>query len=374
MKIVRINRPCDFDDQGRITQGYVSVEEAQPPVRRPGEVLLKILYGGICGSDNGSYKGSFAYAHYPLIPGHEFSAQIVDVDEDNPCGLKKGMIVTCNPYMNCGHCYSDRHGTVNACMNNQTLGCQRDGAFREYFTIPQERCIDGKGMDPKTLAAIEPLCISWHGVSRAAIHRGERVLIVGAGTIGLLAAFAAKYYGAEVTLCDIIPQKLERALKMGAASHVIFNDPADPGRFMREVGEQTGWEDFVDGGGNAQHVANGFDVTIEAVGLPSTFQCCIDAACYGGRVVLIGVASKPLDFAFNIIQKKELAIYGSRNAKTEDFRMLIDLVNGGKLPLDQIVTHLYELEDAPRAFEDLNRFPDEVLKAMIHFGDPQIIP
>ena len=180
-----------MDENGRIMRGYVSVDEAPLPVRQPGEALLKILYGGVCGSDNGSYKGSFAYAHYPLIPGHEFSAQIVEVDEDNPYGLRRGMIVTCNPYMNCGHCYSDRHGTVNACMNNQTLGCQRDGAFREYFTMPVERCYDGKGMDPKLLAAIEPFCISYHGVSRADVKKGEKVLVVGAGTIGVLAAAAA---------------------------------------------------------------------------------------------------------------------------------------------------------------------------------------
>ena len=93
------------------------------------------------------------------------------------------MIVTCNPYFNCGHCYSCKNGIVNACMDNQTMGCQRDGAFQEYITMPSERVYDGKGIDPMLLAVIEPFCISYHGVSRAEVGTGEKVLVIGAGTI-----------------------------------------------------------------------------------------------------------------------------------------------------------------------------------------------
>ena len=102
--------------------GQVEIRETEMPVRKPGEALLKLLYGGICGSDLGSYRGTFAYFDYPRIPGHEFSAEIVEIDE-NEYGLKKGMIVTCNPYFNCGTCYSCQRGILNACMDNQTLGC-----------------------------------------------------------------------------------------------------------------------------------------------------------------------------------------------------------------------------------------------------------
>ena len=114
---------------------------------------------------------------------HIFSAEIVEVGE-NDYGLKKGMIVTCNPYFNCTHCYSCRRGLVNCCTTNQTMGCQRDGAFSEYVAMPLERIYDGKGVPPKTLALIEPFCISYHGVSRANIKPGDRVLVLGAGTIG----------------------------------------------------------------------------------------------------------------------------------------------------------------------------------------------
>lgn len=115
MKAMYINAP-----------GQVEIKDVEMPVRKEGEVLLKLLYGGICGSDLGSYRGTFAYFDYPRIPGHEFSAEVIEADENNAYGIRKGMIVTCNPYFNCGHCYSCQHGTVNACMDNQTMGCQRE--------------------------------------------------------------------------------------------------------------------------------------------------------------------------------------------------------------------------------------------------------
>ncbi|MDP4091411.1 MAG: alcohol dehydrogenase catalytic domain-containing protein, partial [Bacillota bacterium] len=125
----------------------IAIKEVEMPMRKAGEALLKIKFCGICGSDVATYTGNQPFATYPRIPGHEFSAEIVEIDE-NEAGLTKGMIVTANPYFNCGHCYSCEHGIVNACMDNQTLGCQRDGAFCEYITMPIERIYDGKGLDP----------------------------------------------------------------------------------------------------------------------------------------------------------------------------------------------------------------------------------
>ena len=330
--------------------GQVLVKDIERPIRKTGEVLLKMLYGGICGSDLGSYKGTFAYFDYPRIPGHEFAAEIIEVDEDNEYGLRKGTIVTCNPYFNCGKCYSCQRGLLNACEDNQTMGCQRDGAFCEYFTMPIERVYDGKGMNSKTLAVIEPFCISYHGVRRADVKAGEKVLIVGAGTIGVLAAIAAKAKGAVVYVTDVSKGKLEMAAKFGVDG-VIIND--------RDGAIKKAVEEFTSG--------NGFDVTIEAVGLPSTFQNCIDAACFGGSVVLIGVGKANLDFNFTMIQKKELNVFGSRNALKKDFEELIDLYNTGRVPLENIITHSYLFEDAAKAFEDFANNQGDMLKVILDF-------
>ena len=331
--------------------GKVAVKEIETPVRGPGEALLKLLYGGICGSDLGSYRGANAYVSYPRIPGHEFSAEIIEIDENDE-GLKPGMIVTCNPYFNCGKCYSCRRGLVNACTSNETMGVQREGAFAEYITMPVDRIYDGKGLDPKVLALVEPFCISYHGVSRAKVQAGERVLVVGAGTIGVLAAVAAKARGAEVTICDVAPDKLEYAYRTFGLAHTILN--TSPEVFEKETAALTG--------------GNGFDVTIEAVGMPGTFQNCLDAACFGGRVVLIGVSKRNIDdFFFTIIQKKELNIYGSRNAMKKDFLELIDLVKGGGVALEKIVTNTYKWTDAPRAFEEFSANAGKMLKVVFDF-------
>jgi len=328
--------------------GVVSIIDSPMPERNPGEVLLKLLYGGICGSDLGSYRGTFAYFEYPRIPGHEFSAEILECDVDNAYGLKKGMIVTGNPYFNCGKCYSCRAGHVNACTDNQTMGCQRDGAFSHYFVMPEERIYDGKGLSAKTLAAIEPFCIGYHAAKRATIKPGNRVLVVGAGTIGIVVALSAKQMGAEVTVSDVAPGKLEMAKGFGV-DHVLLND--SPEHFAAGVKELTN--------------GNGFDVTFEAVGLPETFLGCIEAACFCGSVVDVGVGKRNLDFNYTIIQKKELTIYGSRNAMKEDFLEAIDMAASGHLDLNKIITNVYPFEQAATAFSDFSKNGGEMLKVML---------
>ena len=331
--------------------GKVTFRDIPKPVRKPGEALLKVLYGGICGSDLSSYRGTFAYFAYPRIPGHEFSAEIVETD-DNEQGLKPGMVVTCNPYFNCGHCYSCQRGIVNACTSNETMGCQRDGAFCEYITMPIERIYDGKGLPANLLCAIEPFCISWHGVSRAHIRKGDKVLIVGAGTIGVLAAISAKAKGGEVYIADVAQPKLDYAKKYFGVAGTILNSSEEA--FAKACNEITG--------------GNGFDVTIEAVGLPSTFQNCIDAAAFGAHMVLIGVGKKNLDFNFTLLQKKELNVCGSRNALKKDFLELIDLVRTGTVPLDKVVTDEYGFSEAPKAFADFSAHAGEMLKVRIDFS------
>lgn len=329
--------------------GEVEIRESEIPELKKGEALLKILYGGICGSDLTSYKGGNAYVSYPRIPGHEFSAEIIEI-EDNDKNLKKGMIVTCNPYFNCNECYSCKRGLVNCCTTNQTMGVQREGAFSNYITMPIERIIDGKGIPAKTLALIEPFCISYHGIQRSDVKQNDKVLIIGAGTIGVLAAVAAKTKGAKVYVSDISSQKLEFAKTFGIDG-IILNDSEES--FAQQV--------------NAITNGDGFDITVEAVGLPSTFQNCIDSAAFGGKVVLIGVSKQNLDFNFTLIQKKELNVMGSRNALTRDFENLIDIVKRGEIDLDRIITNSHKMEEAAQVFEDFSKNAASMLKVMFEF-------
>ncbi len=332
------------------TPGTVVIEDAPMPVPGPHEALLKILYGGICGSDLGTYRGTFAYASYPRIPGHELAVEVVEAP-DNNLGIKKGMLATVNPYFNCGSCYPCRSGHPNCCVGNETLGAQRDGGFARYITMPLERIYDSRGLGPRETALIEPFCISYHGVKRAAIQPDEKVLVIGAGTIGIMAMLSAKHFGGEVYVADVAQGKLDHALKLGAAGVFLNSSP--------EAFDE--WTAKITNG-------DGFAVTVEAVGLPSTFQSSLDAVASAGRVVVIGISKSPLkEFNFTVIQKKELAIYGSRNATKQDFKEVIDMMLASKLQADAVVTNTYDFDDAATAFEDFDKRDGEILKVLVKF-------
>lgn len=327
----------------------VEVKEMEKPIPAEGEALIKVLYGGICGSDMGTYKGTFIYSSFPRIPGHEFSAEVISAPE-NEAGIKEGMIVTGNPYYNCGTCYSCQRGLVNCCTSNETLGAQRDGIFRQYFTIPVERLYDGMGLDSRTLALIEPFCISYHAIKRAQVNKNDKVLVVGSGPIGVLAVMGAKLKGAEVTVSDLSENRLAKAREIGA-DHVIV----------------TGKEDLK---GRTDEITNGngFDVCIECAGLPITFQNCIDMAAFRGRVVVVGIGKESLDFTYSQIQTKELDIFGSRNAHKEEFMELIEMAAAGRFELKKMISKVYPLDEAADAFRDLSANPDSMMKVLIDFS------
>ena len=209
-------------------------EERDIPAPGEGEALLKMICGGICGSDLASYRGMSAYVSYPRTIGHEFAAQVVQVGP-NEYGIREGMVVTGNPYFNCGTCYSCRRGLVNCCVHNETMGVQREGAFSDYFTMPVSRLYDGQGIDPRELALIEPFCISYHGVSRAAVQPGDKVLVLGAGGAAKAVCLKLAQAGAEVVVCNRTADK---------AAALCAHEPArlrpagfDPDTLRREAAE-----------------------------------------------------------------------------------------------------------------------------------------
>lgn len=312
----------------------IEIVDAKMPEVKEGEALLKILYCGICGADVASYTGNQPFTTYPRIPGHEFSAEIISIPE-NEKGLKVGDIVTANPYFNCNTCYSCKRGHVNCCMDNQTMGVQRDGSFSEYIAMPISRIYDGKGLSAKELALIEPFSIGYHAVSRAEIKPTDKVLVVGAGPIGLFAMISAKLKGASVYITDILEGRLEIAKEFGVDG--VINSS------KISLDEET--KRITDGGG--------FDVCIEACGLSTTFLTCIDQAAFAGNIILIGNGKKETTFLHSILLKKELNIYGSRNAYPKDFIELIDIVVAGKVDLMKMVSAIYPMDQADLAFQAL---------------------
>lgn len=341
MKAIEITKPFE-----------IKTIEKDMPKAKDGEALLKVLYCGICGADVASFTGNQPFTTYPRIPGHEFSAQIVEIGE-NDKGLKAGDVVTCNPYFNCGECYSCERGIVNACTDNQTMGVQRDGSFQEYITMPIERIIDGKGLPAQELALIEPFSVSNHALSRAEVKQGDNLLIMGAGPIGLFALLKAKAMGANVAIADMLSSRLELAKEYGADK--VIN--------VKEQNLENACHSFTAG--------NGFDVCVEACGAPETFLKCIDNAAHGANIILIGNGKRKTTFVHSVILKKELNIFGSRNAFTKDFEELIELVKAGKVNPAKMISGIYDAKNAKAAFDALVNNDGTLAKLLIKFSDAE---
>jgi len=332
------------------TPNKIEIREVPMPEVKPGEALLKVKYVGVCGADVASYTGNQPFTTYPRIPGHEFSAEIIEIPE-NEKGLKAGDIVTCNPYFNCGTCYSCERGFVNCCTDNQTMGVQRDGAFCEYISIPVDRIYSGQGLSAQELALIEPFSISQHAVSRATIKKSDNVLILGAGPIGLFALLAAKQLCNKIAVVDILDNRLALATEYGADA-VVNSKMQSLEAFTKE---------FTDG--------QGFDVCIEACGAPETFLGCIDNAAFAGNIILIGNGKRKTTFNHSILLKKELNVYGSRNALKDDFINNIALVAEKKADVMKMVSGIYEMEQAADAFEALAHNNGTLAKLLIKISD-----
>ncbi|HIS25103.1 MAG TPA: zinc-binding alcohol dehydrogenase family protein [Candidatus Faeciplasma gallinarum] len=339
MKTVLINKPFE-----------IAVTDTPKPEVKEGEALLKILYCGICGADVASYTGNQPFTTYPRIPGHEFSAEIVSIPE-NDKGLKAGDIVTANPYFNCGECYSCRRGFVNCCTDNKTMGVQRDGSFCEYVAMPVERIYQGKGLSAKELALVEPFTIGYNAVNRAPVKSTDKVLVVGAGPIGLFALISAINKGAEVYVADILDGRLQKALEFGAKG-VINSAKTD---IKEEAMKITG--------------GDGFDCCIEACGQSVTFLNCIDCCAFAGNIILIGNGKKETTFLHSILLKKELNVYGSRNSYPTDFKDVIDLISSGKVDVLKMVSDIYPMDRADEAFKALANNKGDLCKVLVKIAD-----
>ena len=329
--------------------GQIEIKEIPMPEVKDNEALLKVKCVGICGADVASYTGNQPFTTYPRIPGHEFSAEIVTIPE-NDKGLKAGDIVTCNPYFNCGECYSCERGFVNCCTDNQTMGVQRDGAFCEYIAMPVERIFKGEGLSAEELSLIEPFSISQHAVSRATIKETDTVLVVGAGPIGLFALLAAKQKCKKIVVADILDNRLSLAKEYGADA-VVNTKTQSLEAFTNE---------FTEG--------RGFDVCIEACGAPETFLNCIDCAAFAANIILIGNGKRETSFVHSIILKKELNIHGSRNALNADFINNIRIVADKKADVVKMVSGIYDMENATAAFEALKNNDGTLAKILIKIG------
>jgi threonine dehydrogenase-like Zn-dependent dehydrogenase len=326
--------------------GHAKIEFVPDPLATADDLLLlKIRMVGLCGSDLNSFRGRNPLVSFPRIPGHEVSATIVTGSKQIPA-LKEGTDVTLSPYTSCGKCASCRRGRPNACQFNETLGVQRDGALAEYLVMSAEKLYPAN-LAPKELCLVEPLTVGFHAVARGRVIGGDSVAIFGCGGVGLGAVAASGFRGAKTIAIDLDDSKLQLARSAGA-SHTI-NTTKEP--LHERLAEFTG--------------GFGPDVVIEAIGLPQTFLAAVEEVAFAGRVVYIGYAKEPVAYETRLFVQKELDILGSRNAVAEDFHAVVQMLEEHRFPVDDAVSSIVTLDEAPEALRSWSNDPSRVRKIMV---------
>jgi threonine dehydrogenase-like Zn-dependent dehydrogenase len=325
--------------------GDVVVESVAEPSPGPGEILLKVKRVGLCGSDLNSYRGKNPLVQFPRILGHEIAATIVHDTPGRP-DLAAGTDVTLSPYTSCGECAACRRGRPNACQFNQTLGVQRDGALTEYITQPLEKLYPAR-LSLKELCLVEPLTVGFHAVARGCITASDTVAIIGCGGVGLGSVAASGFLGARTIAIDVDDAKLEVAHKAGATDLINTRRESMHDRLV----EMTG--------------GHGPDVIIEAIGLPETFRAAVEEVAFTGRVVYIGYAKEPVAYETRLFVQKELDILGSRNALPADFHAVIAMLEAGRFPVEDAVSAIVSMEEAPQSIADWSENPSRFSKIMV---------
>ena len=324
----------------------VHVKETGMPVPGKGEVLLKIGYTGLCGTDLSSYRGQMPLVSYPRIPGHEIGATVIGIGNGVPDSISTGDKVTLNPYSSCGNCSACRQKRFNTCAYNQTLGVQRDGALQQYFCIHYSKLICSSVLSLEELALVEPLSVGFHAVERGRVTHGDKVLVLGAGVIGIGAVVAALRKGADVMVADLSASKRSFIQRFGVTDTLNTNE-------ANAVKKVLDWTEGA-----------GVDVVIEAAGAEATYQMALEMVGFAGRIVAIGYAKTAIPLATSSIVRKELDVMGSRNA-LQEFPEVVAMLESRALPYTSLITGTYALEDTANAFADWHQNPQETIKTLI---------
>jgi 2-desacetyl-2-hydroxyethyl bacteriochlorophyllide A dehydrogenase len=325
----------------------LGVIDRPAPVAASGEVLVRIRSIGLCGTDYHIFAGRHPFLAYPRVMGHELAGEVEQAPPGSP--LRPGQIVAINPYLACGTCIACRKGKPNACTKIRVLGVHADGGMCELLAVPESAVLDATGLTLDQAAMIEFLAIGCHAVARADVAPGERVLVVGAGPIGVGAGLFARFRGGVVTLVDTRDTRLAYARdKLGFADVLQVSPDLAETLAARTDGEM-------------------FDVVFDATGaLPAMAQS-LNYVAHGGRLVLVGVAPGDLVLADPEFHKRETTMLASRNALNRDFEQVIAAIKAGEIPTAALHTHSLAAVDLPERLPQLIAEADHVLKAIAHF-------
>lgn len=326
------------------------IPEPGPP--RSARVVVRPEVVGICGSDLHLFSGhtaalSGARDFYPRIQGHEIAAVIDEVGPDAPPHLEPGMRVAVMPETRCGHCYPCRTGRSNVCVRLRLLGVHLDGGLQERLDVKASAVFPVGDLDAGCAAFAEPTSIAVHALRRVSATAGEKVLILGAGPIGLAAVLVATAAGLEPLVADPDEARRGLAITVGAASEA-WGDAAE----LREV-----MMDWTEG--------EGPPLVIEASGAESALRLATELVSHAGRIAMVGMSSGAALVRAGIFPEKEIDVFGSSTACPPDFGEAVRLVSEHREKVSKLLTHTFPLRDAADAFRFAAKHEPGALKIQI---------
>ncbi len=314
-----------------IEPGILASQETEMPQRAAGSSLLRVRNIGICGTDIHAFAGNQPFFSYPRILGHELAVEIMESDTFSP-----GEFATIIPYFNCGSCNACEAGKPNCCEILQVFGVHIDGGMREYIVVEDRYILLGNGLSADELALVEPLSIAAHGLRRATIQPSEKVLVMGAGPIGLFTILLAKIQGALVEVAEPNAARL---------------------RFC------------IENLGVSEAAANAYSTVIDATGNLAAIESGFAKIAHGGKYVLIGLQKQAISFSHPEFHKREATLMSSRNATIEDFRYVIGLFRSGKIDAGMFISHRFGKNQLLDIFTKINEPGAQVIKAMITLAE-----
>lgn len=310
----------------------VVIEEVATPVPADGDVLVRSTVVGICGSDVHAAHGNHPFMSLPFWPGHEVVGVVEAVGATVDPGLV-GARVVIEPNLTCGQCPPCRSGRYNICTTLDVFGCQSPGGMADRFVIAADRVVPlPDDLNDLEAALVEPLATPVHAVRRAGDLTGKRVVVLGAGPIGLFVAIAALSAGAaKVVVADLLDSKRARAERLGATGSFDSTAPDAADQATSLLGARA-------------------DVVFDCVSRESTVRLAIAILEKGGTLMTVGVPAGPTTVDLQLIQDREIALLGNLMYVREDVERAIEILRERRLPLDELITSTFDLADAQRAF------------------------
>lgn len=329
----------------------LEIQDVAVPKVKEKEVMLRVKACGICGSDVHGYLGLTGRRTAPMIMGHEFSGEIIELGENTSGKFKIGDRVTVQPANFCGECENCKQGYTNVCEYKDFYGAMdANGALSEYFVVPEKLLYHlPENVSYEQGALIEAFAVSYSGVKKAGDVEGKNVFIAGGGTIGQLALIALKNLNPKkIVLSDLSPLRLEFAKKLGA--DIAFAPNKDES-FAEQIKRHFGGEKA--------------DIAIEAVGIQPTVSQTLDSLKTRGRCVWIGNSAKEVKVDMQNIVTNQLAIFGTYIYTHEEFGEAIKFIGDNNVDLSDVITKVITLEEAPAMFEELGRSAENHLKVVV---------